>query len=685
MAISAILLCFVGVWASQTALNLKFTGIVNPDILCKIEVKSTSSETFTTLFDNSGTGKAEDYLDTQNRLKNFTTTLDGTVATGLDFKLTNYTPTKHIRLTIKNILIDGENLTLENLSANHTSASAEKMGLAPNTGEFTLALSASQNDTFKVSLNLLVEEVYMVSTSGVGLANPGKFFFAETETPEIPLLASVSYQLPQSVIFNKLVDETLTPMTSGTAYARTNNTEGEATFDNTNLQENVSIICDCDRVFLVEKNLNPSLFENGQQTSQGFIAAFDNTKTYMPNNGKYSYSADFGQVTKGEGFKEYPYYITLGEYPQSKVSNEMASTLNMKLSSGQLTRKTEYTQNITISTEEVVQNTITWYEFDGEKYVKTKSVVYGDKNTTTQTDAEGQTSIIISQNVDDVAWFKVEPISWVVLAAEKPNGQTIDLGTLYYSETNKMFYQDQLCGKPFAGKLLLMSAYALDASEFNPTGLTFANFAGSQLQTFLANSIGSAYTLNGNSSLDNMQSSYITLSSLATYTQTGFGSFSRNSVDSALFLLAASQLNSDEDQNNNETYHASDYFSGAPEKDKSIFTSSLASTSPTDYAIAHYAETSTSQSTSNDANAYNNPDNFASPRGWAVGETSATTATCTYWTRSAHNTPNSTMAKVINTRGAIKATDITDPQITVRPCMVLDIGFYYNGTFNYSS
>ena len=68
MAISTVLLCFVGVWAAQ-GLNLKFTGIVNPDIICKIEVKNPNAENYITLFNNYGNGTAADFLDNQNHLK----------------------------------------------------------------------------------------------------------------------------------------------------------------------------------------------------------------------------------------------------------------------------------------------------------------------------------------------------------------------------------------------------------------------------------------------------------------------------------------------------------------------------------------------------------------------------------------------------------------------------------------
>ena len=641
MAISAILLCFVGVWATQTALNLKFTGIVNPDILCKIEVKSTASETFTTIFDNSGSGTAEDYLDNQNRLNKFTTILDSNVATGLDFKLTNYTPTKHIRLSIKNILVDGEGLDQENLQATHTSASAEKMETTPNTAEFTLALTANKTGQFELSLSLLVEEVYKVTTSGEGLANPDKFFFAKNETPEIPLLASVSYQIPRTVIFNKIVNGTPTSFTTGTILTRTNNLKGTASFNSADLLENVSILCNCERVFLVEKNSNPSLFENGQQTMQGFLAPFDNTKTYMPNNGKYSYSADYGQVTMGDGFKEYPYYITLGEYPQSKVTdNVLIDALDhnatLVYNHDQLINKVQYN--------------IEWYEYNGLKYVKSYSEVYGG-------------------DITDEVWFNVEPISWIVLEAEK-NGEVVDLNSLFYNETNKMFYVDQLCGKAFSGRLILMSAYALDANAFNTGLLDYPDFSGSNIQTFLEENIGLAYAL-GNNILKDMiekegNANYIDTLLLPTHYQSISG-FNTTEMETSMFLLAGHDKAT-------EAYHTSKYFSSAPEEDKTIASSSVAVASPTDYAIAHYAETSANMKNSNYNPAY------ASPRGWAVGTAPSTTATCTYWTRSAHNGA-SRQANVVNTRGSITNTAVVDPHITVRPCMVLDIGFYYNGIF----
>lgn len=661
MAISTVLLCFVGVWAAQ-ALNLKFTAIVNPDIVCKIEVKTSSAENYTTLFDNHTSGKAEDYLDNQNRLKNFTTTLDGTVANELDFKITNYTPTKHIRLSIQNILIDGNAFAVENLLTSHTSASAEKFdGQNANSSNFTLSLSANKHGQFTINLSLLVEEVYMVQTSGNGLANSGKFFFAEDETPQIPLAASVSYQLPQSVIFSKVVDATSFPFVENTTYTRTNNLSGNASFSLTDLKDNVSILCDCDRVFVVEKSTSASLFENGQEVDDNIVAPFDNTTTYLPNNGHYTYNADFSQVVQGEDFKEYPYYINLGEYPQTKVSPELELTLTNALTQQKLTYLTSYNQNINKTS-----STIYWYEYEGEKYATSPSLLYGQKETTT-------------------AWFKVEPIVWIVLEAQN-NGETVELESLYYDETEKMFYVDALCGKAFSGSLVLMSAYTLDANAFNLPTNSFANFGTSQIQTFLKDAIGSAYTMDGNSTLYKMlyeynpTGNYIPSASLQTYSQNSYGgAVTKTDISAELFFLAGN--NQDE-----EDFHASKYFIGGPETDTGVQTTSIASTSPTDYAIAHYIETSASESTSNLVNAYNNPNNLASPRGWAVGQAPTTTHVCTNWTRSAYNTGGAltSMAHVINTRGAIRATNINDTHIGVRPCMIFDINFYYSNTFDYN-
>ena len=663
MAISTVLLCFVGVWAAQ-GLNLKFTGIVNPDIICKIEVKNPNAENYITLFNNYGNGTAADFLDNQNHLKNFNATLDGTVANELEFKLTNYTPTKHIRLSIQDILIDGNTFTTDNLLTSHTSASAEKFTSGEaDSNSFTLSLSANKNGTFTINLSLLVEEVYMVSTSGTGLANPDKFFFAEDESPIIPLSASVSYQLPQSVTFSKIVDEQSVTFVTNTTYIRTNNLEGKASFALSDLKDNVSILCNCDRVFMVEKSTSQSLFENSQSTMQGVVAAYDNTATYLPNNGKYTYSADYAQVTKGDNFQEYPYYINLGEYPQTQITD---TSLISALNSYSLT-------NLAITTETRTINStkcdIAWYEYNGQKYVKSTLVPY----------------IPLSEGQEKSAWFYVEPITWIVLEAQS-NGQSVALDTLYYDQTEKMFYVDALCGKAFTGQLVLLSAYTIDAYAFDSATTLYTNFGTSQIQTFLKNTIGSAYTIDGNSILGKMfygykdNDNYIPSKNLQTYSQTAYGSApSKTSLASELFFLAGN--NKDE-----EDFHASKYFSGAPGKDTSIQTTTLAVTSPTDYAIAHYIETSKVESTSNEVDAYNNPTNLASPRGWAVGTAPSSTYVCTYWTRSAYNINNSTsaMAHVVNTRGSVKATNIKDPHIGVRPCMVLDLNFYYSNIFDYS-
>ncbi|MBP3389555.1 MAG: hypothetical protein J6K71_00060, partial [Clostridia bacterium] len=580
----------------------------------------------------------------------------------LDFKITNYTPTKHIRLSIQNILIDGNAFAVENLLTSHTSASAEKFdGQNANSSNFTLSLSANKHGQFTINLSLLVEEVYMVQTSGTGLANPGKFFFAEDETPQIPLSASVSYQLPQNVIFSKVVDATSFPFIENTTYTRTNNLSGNASFSLTDLKDNVSILCDCNRVFVVEKSTSASLFENGQEVDDNIVAPFDNTTTYLPNNGHYTYNADFSQVVQGEDFKEYPYYINLGEYPQTKVSPELELTLTNALTQQKLTYLTSYNQNINKTS-----STIYWYEYEGEKYATSPSLLYGEKETTT-------------------AWFKVEPIVWIVLEAQN-NGQTVELESLYYDETEKMFYVDALCGKAFSGSLVLMSAYTLDANAFNLPTNSFANFGTSQIQTFLKDAIGSAYTMDGNSTLYKMlyeynpTGNYIPSASLQTYSQNSYGgAVTKTDISAELFFLAGN--NQDE-----EDFHASKYFIGGPETDTGVQTTSIASTSPTDYAIAHYIETSASESTSNLVNAYNNPNNLASPRGWAVGKAPTTTHVCTNWTRSAYNTGGAltSMAHVINTRGAIRATNINDTHIGVRPCMIFDINFYYSNTFDYN-
>ena len=266
------------------------------------------------------------------------------------------------------------------------------------------------------------------------------------------------------------------------------------------------------------------------------------------------------------------------------------------------------------------------------------------------------------------------------------NGETVGLESLYYDETEKMFYVDALCGKAFSGSLVLMSAYTLDANAFNLPTSSFANFGTSQIQTFLKDAIGSAYTMDGNSTLYKMlyeynpTGNYIPSASLQTYSQNSYGgAVTKTDISAELFFLAGN--NQDE-----EDFHASKYFIGGPETDTGVQTTSIASTSPTDYAIAHYIETSASESTSNLVNAYNNPNNLASPRGWAVGQAPTTTHVCTNWTRSAYNTGGAltSMAHVINTRGAIRATNINDSHIGVRPCMIFDINFYYSNTFDYN-
>ena len=657
VAFAALLLYVVGVHALT---NLKFDAKISPDILCQIYVKENSMwETFYKYnIQNSTT--------TGNTLKNYTISSDALISEEVEFQLKNYTPGKNIRLSVESITIDGNT---KQVNAEPAICEVDSNNTATMIVPVTTTNTSSNNSTITISLK--VEEVFKIQTIGTGLANNEKYYyFASSEPVNISLTPSVGYQLPNSI--SKIVDsenEIVSAYT--TTYTTENNTTGTATITSANTEELVlknglKLTCNCEKVFEIKENQAASMFASSDKIE------YNSTATYLPNNGYYNYTTEneTTYLNKENDFKEYKYYVEMGTYPQTEVTDSTTtSQLNAKVTNDSAIYKHDLIIKKENQSGENVSHTLSLnvvnVTLDGEKYVGTYTI---DK-----------TNLTVKATY---SWFKVEPIEWIVI--DRDDGGNLDDLTF----KNGMFYTDKLCGKEYTGGLVLMSALTLDAHYFQKSDSN-VSFQGSDVYDFLhlqtTNNEGknlysfASNTFSGTNSFIQAKTKYLSTKTLSTSYETDSAG-GKIKIDANLFLLAGNDAD--------ETFFASKYFQdGVSEKNDNMYTYSIGISTATDFAMAHYCSVGANSPTLK--------------QGWNVGETNSSFIldnkinnsagySASYWTRSFDNSnstdPNS--AVIVNYQGAIRdkesniiSTDVEDSNIGIRPCTIINLGHYYQKSF----
>ena len=643
ITIAAILFCVVGVHAA-TNLNIKFDAKISPDILCSIELSQDGSS-----YEQYYSYNQPSQNTTGNTLSTFSTTTK--VSTQIDFKLKNYTPTKHIRLSIENATINGNPVTVNAEPAICTSYTTQ----TADSDIMSVALTSTSTASTTITFNLKVEEVFEIQTTGTGLANNGSYYFAPSDNVAIALTPSVGYQLPQNIS----IKQNQTAITNNVTYSSAN-TSGNVTIetpvDITN--NNTTITCNCEQVFVIKENQAASMFENADKIE------YNSTATYLPNNGYYNYTTEneTTYLNKENDFKEYKYYVEMGTYPQSEVTDsDTISSLN----NATATSTTTHTVLIDNATYTLGVKKVTLNE---EEYVGTQTI----QKTTTGEENNKVTTISVNKTY---SWFKVEPIEWIVI--DREDGQSLDALTF----KNGMFYTDKLCGKEYTGGLVLMSALTLDAHYFENDDSKLVNFYGSDIHSFLNSSSTTTYTFANNTfTASNTFANagaggkYLPTTTLTTTYQTDSGQSTSNKfgndepINANVFMLGGN--------NNGETFWAGKYFkNGVPESNSDMQTYSIGVSAATDFAIAHYCSIGS--------------DTPKLKQGWNVdtalgNKMNIGKYSSAYWTRSYGG---STQAVVVNYQGALAFNDATvsssvkDSNIGVRPCTILNLGHYYQGNF----
>lgn len=644
MAITAVLLCVVGVHAVN--MNLHFTAKVSPDILCKIDCQNDTGKA--TIYDYS--------VQNQDAVGNTlnTTVVASGVSSNLTFTLYNHTTNKNIRLSVENVTFNGN--PVQSYTYQPAVASFATSQSSPTQSIMTLSVTNASTSKATITVHLKVEEVFSINLSGTGLATADTYYFAPADTITMPLTASVGYQLPQSIT-------SLDNTKYTTTYTHTKNTSGSVTITKSNsaselvLTNNLSLTCNCEQVFAIKENKATSMFASGN------TVALSSSANYLPNNGDYTYSNT--QAVKGSGFKEYKYYVEMGEYPQTEVTD--SATINALNSIQNYIAKPQHPVIIKNTTYNLTVRQVT---YNNQNYVGTTTI-----ETTTTYDPDTDEPITTFNISNGFTWFEVEPIIWLVL--DRDDGGNLDNLTF----NNGMFYTDKLCGKAYTGGLLLMSAYTLDGQYFGNSSLT--DFSNSQVSLFLnSNDLAQSTAIKDsqNNQFSHLKGNYAkAIDQLTTTVQSTeadggeLAGYGNTNLSSHFFLLAGN--------NADETFYFEKYYkNGIPAgENKGNLTYSVAVTAPTDFAKAHYAETN--QITASTGTTYTASAN----QGWVVnngtqnvidekqGETSV------YWSRS-YGLASQT-AMVSNFNGAMVSVLTKNSNIGVRPCFVLDLNHYNTEVF----
>lgn len=658
ISISAILLCFVGVWAT-VQMNLNFQGKISPDILCIITANDNE------IFDNYNTSTTGNPTTNGNTLST-SVTLTGNVTTAVTFKITNYTAGKYIRLSVADI----SGATIEN---NAVAVCANTSGA---NSSMTIHIAGSSNSNAVIALN--VEEVYMVTVSGTGLGvGEGPHYFAPDEACEIAIAPQVGYQLPTSITVGGV---------ENTSYTHTNT--GATISAQSILKGNATILANCNQIFDIKKSTAESLVTPNQNNNNATFTIEDDT-TYFPNNGHYTYNN--GSTTQGtlkSTFVEYPYYVEMGMYPQTQTDDVPAlsetpfstevktvtTTVATTIENEETTRVTTITTTNTNpqSTSSVSSQATTTKQAGDTEGTETTSQI---KTTTTYhntSDGTEQYAKIviydeITKQTTSTTYYKFEPIKWIVVGTQDGT----PLSSLYYN--NNMLYTDGACGKQYTGQLVLMSAYILDSSIFNQD-TTLRQFSSSTIGSTLWNRFSVINTSSTGVQMNTIPGQYASTKQLISQAYSdAIANDTATNKNLTFFLLGGQgSFTLTESNSVTENYYAGTYFDVTGIKEgKNQKTYNIGVTSSTAYALAKGVEENTLTTLSGAESA-------TASRGWVLANDNTNTSTSAYWTRSGME---SNGALAINMNAIPKNVLSTNSNVGIRPMMVLDLGFYANDTY----
>ncbi|MFQ6749244.1 MAG: hypothetical protein ACLRFR_00180 [Clostridia bacterium] len=622
ISISAVLLCIVGVWAATT-MNLSFKGSISPDIYCKITSGDNGDIPIFNNYNQAEGGKPS----TNGNTLSTSVTLTAGVTNEIKFWLTSYTENKYIRLSVADI----SGATIK--SGDVAVCPPASQSTTPQTMTIFVA-GDSQATTATISLK--VEEVYKVTVESTELATGGgDHYFAPGDNCEITLEPMVGYQLPTTIIIPTVTvpdeeanEENATKEVSIATYSRDSNTCGTVSLLNKYLK-NCSISANCNQIFAIKKSTAQSL------GTAGDTVEINNQTTYLPNNGQYTYTDETKTAvnlknTAESKFIEYPYYVEMGLYPQTKVS-ALAGTPN------------DPTPGQTFTVDDIT------YEY------------------------------VVNTDAEKTGWYKYEPIKWIVLETQD---STYSLSELKFQ--NGMLYTDGACGKPYTGQLVLMSAYVLESSAYNYSQSSTQSFSTSSVASWLQDPFGlsstgeNGITLKNAASIDDGQ--YLKKQSLdsqavtSTYINSAMSNtFNKDNMETAFFLLGGKGKATLTDATSvDEEYYAGTYFNvGGIYEGKGQSTFNVGVTSPTAYAIATGVEISSFSGITQSFSA-------TATRGWGGFGDSTALSTCAYWTRSGGE---SFGAYVISMQAQSVNILATNDNVGVRPMVVLDMGFYETGIY----
>ena len=491
----------------------------------------------------------------------------------------------------------------------------------------TITPSATQTMTIHIAgesqasatINLKVEEVFKVAVKGAGLALDANDGDATYDYFFFaPNDNNNNPQITIEPMIGYQLPTALSIANSNHGEYRTNNQKGVISLNTADIVDNdVVITANCNQIFELKKSTMASLGTPNANDDDKAFTLNPDT-TYLPNNGHYSY--------------------TITGYEDAEQRKPIYST-----------------------TQGTLKSTFVEYPY------------YIEMGLYPQTEYDAAPSGNYEQVGDK--YYLYETIKWIVLGAVDGT----NLSTLHFKQfdgaESGMLYTDGACGKPYTGQLVLLSAYIIDGSEFNGT---LSIFNGSSVATKLDNLNNKLTGTNGltmanaaKASSSNPQGQYLKTQSLVSQAYNSTGGVIADSLSKTFFLLGG--VGTISGSSTKESYFAGNYFdiNGIREnQDNATFNIGVASA--TDYALANNVEKNTLTLLGGGSEI------ATAARGWAITNDTTTTSTSAYWTRSGGE---SSGAWAINMNAIPKNVLITNTNVGVRPMMVLDLGFYENGTY----
>lgn len=257
--------------------------------------------------------------------------------------------------------------------------------------------------------------------------------------------------------------------------------------------------------------------------------------------------------------------------------------------------------------------------------------------------SDGETYVYTTSTITELtAWYKVEPLRWTVIGTN--NGSDYSLSQLYYK--NGAFYTDSRKGKPYTGGLLLMSELAIDGCEFDDANTNFGT--NSTIYNFLNTTFAQTSGLNTYfSTAGTPNGNLISYQTMETYGYNG-SAMNYYSATANVFLLGG--IYEAESNQTAQTYYFKNYFQSG------VYGTSIATTSPTAYALAHNVYTSSSLTTYQ--------------RTWTPISGTTTNLSCGWWLRSGQS---QTTACMVNLTSNVNTDIVQNYAYGVRPCIVLNL------------